>query len=79
MAEGIIGSRSQSGYHRVLWSVTGEDGHALEVQAYVADGAEDHMPDRRYVARVLDWARFWNLPDEHLEVLKRHLARSRDW
>ena len=78
-AEGIVGGKSRSGYRRVLWSVTREDGRAMDVHSYVTDETEDHVPDRQYVARVFDWARFWDLPGDHLEMLKDHLAHSRKW
>ena len=59
--------------------MTREDSRVMEVHSYVSDGTEDHVPDRRYVVRVLDWAQFWNLPGEHLGMLKDNLAHSRDW
>ena len=50
----------------------------MDVHSHVTDGAEDHVPDRQYVARVFDWGRFWNLPGERLEMLNDHLAHSRN-
>ena len=66
-------------YRRERRSVITETGARVDAWLYLANRTGDYEPDRAYVANVLDWARFWNLPPEHLTRLEHHLSRARDW
>jgi hypothetical protein len=81
-AEGIQkdgASRPEYPNRRELRTVVTETGREVQAYMYVAGGIENLEPDRGYVARVLEWAKFWSLPAEHVAVLESHLNRSRDW
>lgn len=77
-AEGVV-KLDTLPYRRVTLPVVTEDGRRVDANLYMANRTGDYQPDRAYVANVLDWARFWNLPPDHLATLEHHLGRAKDW
>lgn len=73
-SEGYQPSRAKNAYRRTQVQVLcdGDTSRPLEAQTYVVCEREvpDPLPHREYVARIVQGARHWNLPDDYLRRLE---------